>query len=244
MNSSFESLSIELLFEFFDYLSPFDLFRIFINLNSRLHAIVHSYPLRLDFRPICRSKFDFICRHLQPKQVISLILCDEYVPNRTKLFLDHFPHFKEQFLHLQSVTLIEDGANTFIDLPISVSSLSIRSYDTDDYYKNDISEILSRQAKVLTYLKIDSKDLQHLIEIRFPSLTHLIISGGCYYDGEYIDVSSPLENTDVHSLIQQWECFLIHLYLVIDNKSQHSTFNLDRFSHCLTHLTLHFDRSK
>ncbi|CAF1246163.1 unnamed protein product [Rotaria sordida] len=241
MNSSFESLSIELLFELFDYLSPFDLFRIFINLNNRLNAIVYSYPLRLDFRSICRSKFDFICRHLQPKQVISLILCDEYVPDRVKLFLNHFPHFKEQFLQLQSITLIEAETITFIDLPASVSSLSIRIYDVDDYYyENYISKILSQQAKVLTHLKIDSKDLYDLIDIHFPALTYLIISGGYYYDGNYIDVSVLLENIDVHSLIQQWQCFLTHLYLVIDNKIQYSTFNLDRFSHCLTHLTLHF----
>ncbi|CAF1032189.1 unnamed protein product [Rotaria sp. Silwood1] len=242
MNSSFESLSTELLFEFFDYLSPFDLFRIFINLNNRLNAIVHSYPFRLDFRPISRSKFDFICRHLQPKQVISLILCDEYVPDRVKLFLDHFSNFKEQFVRLQSVTLTEAETITFIDLPVSVSSLSIRSYDANDYNENCINEILSRQAKVLTYLKIDSKDLKHLIDIRFPALTHLIIGRGCYYDGKYMDVSSPLKNTDVYSLIQEWQCFLTHLYLVIDNNSQYSTFNLDRFSHCLTHLTLHFYR--
>ncbi len=177
MNSSFESLSTELLFEFFDYLCPFDLFRIFINLNSHLNAVVHSYPLRLDFRPICRSKFDFICRHLQPKQVISLILCDECVPDRVKLFLNHFPYFKEQFLHLQSLTLIEAKIITFIDLPTSVSSLSIRSYDDYYYCNNSIREIFSQQAKVLTQLKIDSKDLQYLIDIQFPVLTHLIITG-------------------------------------------------------------------
>ncbi|CAF5176096.1 unnamed protein product, partial [Rotaria sp. Silwood1] len=157
MYSSFESLSAELLYELFDYLSPYDLFGIFINLNSRLNVIVHSYPLRLDFRKISRSKFDFICRHIQPKQVISLILCDEYVPERVKLFLDHFPHFKQEFLYLKSVTLIEVGSNTFIDLPLSVSLLSIRSFDTDNNSKTYINEILSQQTKVLTHLKIDNK---------------------------------------------------------------------------------------
>ncbi|CAF1097872.1 unnamed protein product [Rotaria sordida] len=240
MYSTFESLSAELLFELFDSLSPYDLFRIFINLNSHLKVIVHSYPLRLDFRSINRSKFDFICRHIQPKQVISLILCDEYVPEQVKLFLDHFPHFKEEFLYLQSVTLIEAGINTFINLPLSVSSLSIRRFDTDNHSKTYINEILSQQTKVLTYLKIDNKDLQYLIDIHFPALTHLIILGGYPYVRKYIDASSPLENIDIHSLIQQWQCFLIHLYLVIDNEIRYSTFNLDRFSHCLTHLTLHF----
>ncbi|CAF3298952.1 unnamed protein product [Rotaria sp. Silwood2] len=179
MNSSFESLSTQLLFEFFDYLSPFDLFRIFINFNSHVSVIVHSYPFRLDFRPICRSKFDSIYRYLQPKQVISLNLCDERVPDR-------------------SVALIEAETITFIDLPLSVSLLSIRSYDVNDYYPNYINEILSRQAKVLTHLKNDSKDLQHLIDFRFSALKYLIIGGECYYDGKYIDVSSPLENINVH----------------------------------------------
>ncbi|CAF3964446.1 unnamed protein product [Rotaria sp. Silwood1] len=126
------------------------------------------------------------------------------------------------------------------DLPLSVSSLSIRSFDTDNYSKTYINVILSQQTKVLTHLKIDNKDLQYLIDTSFPALTHLIILGGDYYGREYIDVCSPLENIDIHSIIQQWQCFLTHLYLVIDNKIQYSIFNLDRFSHCLTHLALHF----
>jgi hypothetical protein len=50
MSLSLESFSTELLFELFEYLSPFELFQTFMNLNCRLDNIVRSYPLRLDFR--------------------------------------------------------------------------------------------------------------------------------------------------------------------------------------------------
>src|ERR1700722_1254168 len=125
MNSSIESLSTELWFEFFEYLSPFDLFRAFIGLNHRLNVIISSYPLRLNFQSISRSKFDFICCRLQPEQVISLVLSEENLPEQVKLFMNHFPYFKDQFTSLQSVTLI-GTCTTLIDLPITVSSLSIK----------------------------------------------------------------------------------------------------------------------
>src|ERR1700722_16760291 len=143
MCSSLESLSIELLFELFDYLSPFDLLGSFTRLNCHFDAVVHSYPLRLDFRFITRSKFDYICRTIQPEQVIALVLSDERVPDQVKLFMEHFPDFKNRFIRLQSVTLIE-AETTLIDLPISVSSLSIRNHDS--FYNRDynIGEILIR----------------------------------------------------------------------------------------------------
>ncbi|CAF1517953.1 unnamed protein product, partial [Rotaria sordida] len=39
MISSLESFSTELLFDIFEYLSPYDLFRSFINLNDRFNTI-------------------------------------------------------------------------------------------------------------------------------------------------------------------------------------------------------------
>lgn len=75
-----------------------------------------------------------------------------------------------------------------------IRPLSIRSYDTDHYCNNYIRQILSQQSKVLTQLKIDSKDLCYLSDIQFPVLTHLVITEGYFYDG----VDSPLEVIDAH----------------------------------------------
>jgi hypothetical protein len=85
MVSSLESFSVELLFEIFEYLSPYDLFRSFINLNDRFNTILYSYPLHLNCQSISRLEFDYICSHIQPKQVISLILSDETIPHQVSI---------------------------------------------------------------------------------------------------------------------------------------------------------------
>ncbi|CAF3479054.1 unnamed protein product [Rotaria sp. Silwood1] len=82
MISSLEVLSTEILFEIFDYLTTFDIFYALINLNRRINDIVGLYSLQLDFQQISRSKFDFICRHIQPKQVISIYFSDELMPDQ------------------------------------------------------------------------------------------------------------------------------------------------------------------
>jgi len=58
---------MEVLYEIFDFLSPYDIFCGFINLNDRLTNIIGLYPLQADFSKISRSKFDFICYHLRPE---------------------------------------------------------------------------------------------------------------------------------------------------------------------------------
>ncbi|CAF4803288.1 unnamed protein product, partial [Rotaria sp. Silwood1] len=83
MISSLEVLSTEILFEIFDYLTTFDIFYAWINLNRRINDIVGLYSLQLDFQQISRSKFDFICRHIQPKQVISIYFSDVLIDRNT-----------------------------------------------------------------------------------------------------------------------------------------------------------------
>ncbi len=174
MISSLESFSTELLFEIFEYLSPYDLFRSFINLNDLFNTIIHLYPLHLNLESISRLEFDYICLHLQPKQVISLILSDENIPHQVELFKKYFPLFKQQFIHLQSLTLIEMFDEN-IDLPKSVKSLKIRKYDIYKNFSSNFDQLLEQQAKVLTHLKIDRIGLLNYINIQFPVLTYLII---------------------------------------------------------------------
>ncbi|CAF4841722.1 unnamed protein product, partial [Rotaria sp. Silwood1] len=107
MISSLETFLDELLFEIFEYLSPYDSFRPFTNLNDRFNNIIYSYPLHLNFRSISRLEFDYICCHLHPKQVISIMLSDETIPRQVKIFKEKFPFFNDQFLHLQWVAFIE-----------------------------------------------------------------------------------------------------------------------------------------
>jgi hypothetical protein len=180
MISFLESFSTELLYEIFEYLSPYDLFRSFINLNNRFNTIIHSYPLHLNFQSISRLEFDYICYNLQPKQVISLKFSEETIPYQVTIFKQYFPFIKEQFIHLQSVTLIE-LSNDKIDLPKSVKYLEIRKYDIYNNCGFAFNKLLQQQAKVLTHLKTNKLSSINLINTQFSSLTHLIIDG----DGDF-----------------------------------------------------------
>ncbi|CAF3285691.1 unnamed protein product, partial [Rotaria sp. Silwood2] len=107
MHSCLESFSTEVVFEIFKYLSSIDLYRGFAGLNGRLQRILNLYPLRLNLQLICRSDLDFLCHHIQPKQVISIVLSEETIPDQVKIFLKYFPRFEHQFICLQSVNFIK-----------------------------------------------------------------------------------------------------------------------------------------
>ncbi|CAF4423987.1 unnamed protein product [Rotaria sp. Silwood2] len=240
MISCLESFSTELLFDIFEYLSPYDLFRSFINLTDRFNTIVYSYPLHLNFRSISQLEFNYICCHLQPKQVISIIFSDETILHQVEIFEEYFPLFKHQFIHLQFVTFIEIFSYT-IDLPESVKCLELRKYDI---YKNipfDFDKLLIQQAKVLTHLKVDRIGTLNHINVRFPFLTHLTIDGGFIPDEDcYVRFSNKYKNINFTSVFQNFESSITHLYIFIDKENKNMKINLEQFSHCLIHLTLHF----
>ena len=239
MISSLELFSTELLFEVFEYLSPNDLFRSFLNLNNRLNDILYSYPLRLDGQSMSRLEFDYVCSHLQPKQVISLRLSDETVPNQVNIFKDYFPLFKDQFLRLRSVALFQLFDHP-IDLPSSVQFLEIRKYDIYQNFGFDFTPLLERQSKVLIRLKIDRIGLLNYVRTPFPALTHLKIDGGCAPDiDSYISRFNQYKNVDATSIFQRMGSPITHLYLFVDSENLQMKIDLHQFSHCLTNLTLH-----
>ncbi|CAF1267578.1 unnamed protein product [Rotaria sp. Silwood1] len=240
MISSFESLSNELFFEIFEYLSPCDMFRSFINVNNLFNSIIYSYPLHLNFRSISRLEFDYICYNLRPKQVISLILSDETIPYQVHLFKKYFPFFKNEFINLQSLTLIE-MFDDIIDLPESVRYLEIRKFDTYKNFGFNFDELLEQQAKYLIHLKIDRIGLLNSLNTQFPNLTHLTIDGGFSPNEDcYIRWSDQYKNIDIISIFKHLNSSITHLYLFIDKENRNMKINLEQFSHCLTHLTLHF----
>ena len=101
MKSVLEILPTEILFEIFDYLTAFDILRAFINLNQRINGVIGGYSFQLDCQRISRSKFDFICRHIQPERVISLYLSDELMPDQVELLNKYFPNFQYRFISLK-----------------------------------------------------------------------------------------------------------------------------------------------
>jgi hypothetical protein len=111
-----DTLPIELTWRIFDCLSSYDLLVCVSNVNQRLNIATASYPrYEFNFDSIPKSHFDLICRRIHPRQVISLILCeDEYTPGQLELFFKIFYGIK-QFINLQSFELKSVGQNSFID---------------------------------------------------------------------------------------------------------------------------------
>ncbi|CAF1084853.1 unnamed protein product [Didymodactylos carnosus] len=177
MHPSLESFSTELFFEIFEYLSLIDRFRAFAGLNRRLTLMVNLHPVRVNLQSISRWDFDFLCRHIRPERVISLVFSEEKMPDQVKLFLEHFPDFEHQFICLQSVKLIQTE-NCLSILPRCVSCLTFSKM----FCGNGVNEMLIQQAKILTHLNVDKLRLIQSVNIEFPLLTHLTIDSFCFID--------------------------------------------------------------
>jgi hypothetical protein len=209
----------------------------FINLNYHLNKIINSYRLQVDFRTISRTKFDFVCQHLQPKQVKSLIFSDENIPNQVKLFHENFPNFQDQFIHLQSVAFVYTET-VLLHFPYSVSCMSFQCHSNDVILP--IKQILIRHAKFLTHIRVDDPDIFRDINTSFPELTHLTTAHSIQFFtlGAYF-----LSFFNLNSTIRNLSSPITHLHICItksDFKSEDSIKNFEYLSGCLTHLSLLF----
>ena len=235
MPSRFQSLSTEIFYEIFDYLPTYDLFHAFINVNDYFNSIVGSYPLRVDFRDLSRSKFDSVCSHLRPEQVVSLIFSETYLAEQVMIFEQYFPHFQSEFIHLRHVTFLETE-DILLHLPSSVTALTFQFRDC--FSRNQcIIDTIVKQASSLTYLKVDSWEMIKSINTSLPLLTHLYVVGHRYYcihcDLSSVDVSSFVET--LRSQIIHFEISMPHCHL---RARPHAPLNLNYLSHCLTSLKL------
>ncbi|CAM4835886.1 unnamed protein product [Rotaria magnacalcarata] len=207
MHLRLESFSTEVFFEIFEYLSSVDLFRGFFGLNGCLQRILNMYPLRLNLQQICRSDLDFLCHHIQPKQIISILLSEETMPDQVNIFLKYFPNFEHQFICLQSVNFIKTE-NCISKLPQCVSSLSFEKCLGQLWLENKIGDILIHQAKVLTHLNIQDERLIESINIELPLLKQLIIDSPCLIDR-------------LHQIIQCLKASIISLKVSIRNQKDY-----------------------
>ncbi|UJR14503.1 hypothetical protein I4U23_001499 [Adineta vaga] len=218
-------LPTEIFFEIFDYLTVYDIFYAWINLNLRINDIVRLYPIKLDFQRISRSKFDFICQFIQPTQVISLCLSEEMMPNQVELFRKMFPNFSQQFLSLKQIQYI-NTSTILSHLPICLSSLSIKTYLKTSNTNQLINQILHQQAQYLTYLQVDGSYVFRSLHTSFPSLTHLII--------DYCTI------TEYHQIIDLLQSSLIYLKLYLVKDDNEKILNFQSITKSLRYLSLSF----
>lgn len=154
-------LPIEIIQKIFCYLSAHEILQAFSNLNSFFDGILSTYPYyRLNFKSISRANFDFVCEHIMPNQVVSLVLSDlEDTPGQAKLFFSHFQ--LADFTRLQMVKLIKiDYISMFcIDPYLTIFnnnhklSIETEMIDTDIFKYNH--SFLPQIFAYATEIKID-----------------------------------------------------------------------------------------
>jgi hypothetical protein len=121
MTTYLDYLPVELLLMIFEFLSHCDIIYSFINHSLYLNSVINNYNwFRLNFRSISKSRFDFICNHLNLERILSLTLSDDSkTPGQVQLFFTRFS--LRDFIHLQSLTLLsitnEDISPILSDLP-------------------------------------------------------------------------------------------------------------------------------
>lgn len=228
-SSSIELLSTEVFFEIFDYLTPFDTLHAFINLTQRFNAILGLYPLRLDFQSISRAKFDFICRHVQPRQVTAIILSDERMPHQCELFKRYFPRFQSQFVRLKTMKF--NNTSTILPyLPSCLSSLSIETYLKVSRTDSLVAEVLIQHAPSLTHLRVEGCYVFRSLTRPLSSLTHLTV--------DYCILSH------FHCLIPYLPSSVIYLKLFLDKDNDFSTIQFGHLSKSLRQLILTLSHGK
>lgn len=225
MISTFENLPTEIVFEIFDYLTIYDIFHGFIRLNHRLNQVLSLYPLALDFQYITRRNFDFLCQSIHPKQIISLDLSEELMPDQVHLFQQYFPFFHKEFSSLKKLKFI-DTSTILPVLPPNLSSLSIKTYLKTQQTDQLIIQILQNQNQYLTSLEIDGSYPFRSIQNSFPYLTHLTL--------DYCTV------TEFHRILNQIQSPLIYLKIFFDKETNFLLPDFQSLINTLTNLILSF----
>lgn len=193
MPSKFDSFSIEIFHMIFDYLQPFDLFRAFTQINSYIDTMLYSYSrVQLNCKSMKKSTFDYICEHIYPHQLQSLVLIDDqYTPGQIKLFMSTVPLIKCNNLEVMKIIKINDIKLLCLILSHLDDHPRLRSLTITDYYvdisrKNAlyIIEILARLL-CLKYLTCGQSSMLTILEkVKKPllKLTHLTIDSCCLSD--------------------------------------------------------------
>jgi hypothetical protein len=191
MNSSIQSLPVELLHRVFDNLDAETIIFSIRPLSRLFRSVVNTYDRYvLDLKLISKSNSYVLCRLIHPKNVISFILSnDKEISNQIDFFI-LIVHL-QQFTQLRSLTLLyieEFQLNIIlkrVNLNLLISfSFSIRKYD--DKCKQTTSSLLSSVLAQLTLrkLEIEIKPVR-MHEISWTAncrIQHLTINNGISID--------------------------------------------------------------
>ncbi|CAF2865435.1 unnamed protein product [Rotaria sp. Silwood2] len=202
--TSFEQLSNELLYEIFDYLDGYDIYKGFSKLNIRFHNLISfsSLPLKINFSKKSQPTLEHCCRNViipNKHRLLSLHLDSHSIIHN---FFIHC-YIDSSFNHLQSIIL--SGFSDYKILMIlfylnslpCLSSLTIELEDDSYYNISDIYQIIFRlpclKFNKMSLLNYDELNISIPISInqKFSIIEHLILNHDCNID----ELTSILSHT-------------------------------------------------
>ncbi|CAF1304528.1 unnamed protein product [Rotaria sordida] len=221
----FELLPNEIFIEIFEFLSIFDIFYSFNQLNNYFNQLIRTIPLHVNFKNIQKSIFDRFCKFLLSNsdvknQIYSLVLSNKDTSDQIKTFLSLFS--LNEFLHLHSLTLIQVEENILQKLKLIIPLIpqlhSFHLFDSNDIYLTDPLtsnlEILSiptlssiNKFSSITNLTISACSLDQLFHYLFkyvPMLTYLNIQ----YLSSYYSYTTNYSNIDFMKAIHLKELII------------------------------------
>jgi hypothetical protein len=190
----FENLPWEIIHMIFDLLKTVDLLRAFVQMNSSLDDILHSYSrIQLNFKSMKKSTVYYICEHISPHQIQSLVLSDDkHTPGQIKLFMSLLPLI--QFNNLESITIFQVLDANLLYLVLSyledhaqIQSLSVDSDQVQLSKKKcrSITKIMTTLSSLKYLTFMDSSTLITLLQ-PLSKLTHLTIRSCKFRDLQII----------------------------------------------------------
>ncbi|CAF1308816.1 unnamed protein product [Rotaria sordida] len=221
----FELLPNEIFIEIFEFLSIFDIFYSFNQLNNYFNQLIRTIPLHVNFKNIQKSIFDRFCKFLLSNsdvknQIYTLVLSNKDTSDQIKTFLSLFS--LNEFLHLHSLTLIQVEENILQKLKLIIPLIpqlhSFHLFDSNDIYLTDPLtsnlEILSiptlssiNKFSSITNLTISACSLDQLFHYLFkyvPMLTYLNIQ----YLSSYYSYTTNYSNIDFMKAIHLKELII------------------------------------
>ncbi|CAF1260329.1 unnamed protein product [Rotaria sp. Silwood1] len=221
----FELLPNEIFIEISEFLSIFDIFYSFNQLNNHFNQLIRTIPLHVNFTNIQKSIFDRFCKFLLSNpdvknQIYSLILTNKDTSDQIKTFLSLFS--LNEFLHLHSLTLIQVEENILQKLKLIIPLIpqlhSFHLFDSNDIHLTDSLtsnlEILSiptlssiNKFSSITNLTISACSLDQLFHHLFkyaPMLTYLNIQ----YLSSYYSYTTNYSNIDFMKAIHLKELII------------------------------------
>ncbi|CAF1322766.1 unnamed protein product [Rotaria sordida] len=221
----FELLPNEIFIEIFEFLSIFDIFYSFNQLNNYFNQLIRTIPLHVNFKNIQKSIFDRFCQFLLSNsdvknQIYTLVLSNKDTSDQIKTFLSLFS--LNEFLHLHSLTLIQVEENILQKLKLIIPLIpqlhSFHLFDSNDIYLTDPLtsnlEILSiptlssiNKFSSITNLTISACSLDQLFHYLFkyaPMLTYLNIQ----YLSSYYSYTTNYSNIDFMKAIHLKELII------------------------------------